>query len=74
MITCGIPLNISAANELAAAASDATELLTADASDFDGGASRESAAALAAALDSAKAALTRAWPRLNGTEKSPAVR
>lgn len=67
-------LNISAANELAAAASDAVELLTAVDSALDGGASRDSAAALAAALDSASAALTRAWLRLKGTEKSPAIR
>jgi hypothetical protein len=72
--TCGMPLNKSAVNALAAAASDEPPLLPPVASDFDGGASRASAAALAAALDSASAALTRAWLRLKGAEKSPATR
>ncbi len=73
--TCGMLLNNSAASTpAAAAASDDPPALPPCASDFDGGASRASAAALAAALDSAIAALTRAWLRLKGEEKSPAAR
>ena len=72
-ITCGMLLNMSAANE-EAAASVAPAFFPETGSDFEGGASRESAAALAAALDSASAAFTRAWLRLKGEEKSPAER
>ncbi len=66
-------LNMSAAKE-EAAASAVPDFLPAAGSDLDGGASRESAAALAAALDSARAAFMRAWLRLKGDEKSPAER
>lgn len=73
--TWGMLLNKSAANTLAAAAASAEPpLLPAADSDFEGGASRASAAARAAAFDSARAALTRAWLRLKGAEKSPADR
>ena len=67
-------LKKSAVKALAAAASEGPLLLFPVASDLDGGASRASAAALAAALDSASAAFTRAWLRLKGDEKSPAAR
>ncbi len=66
-------LNMSAAKE-EAAASAAPDFFPEAGSDLDGGASRESAAALAAALDSASAAFMRAWLRLKGDEKSPAER